>query len=553
MPTHIIRIALVEFLVLGVVFLLAYGFTSYSSARPELRRWFGWVGSRRLLSIVLVGILATAINAGLARIQMPVPSVHDEFSYLLAAETFLHGRVANPTHPMWVHFETFYVLQQPTYASMYPPGQGVLLALGTWLVGHPFVGVCLGVGLASAAVCWMLQGWLPARWALLGGLMTACHTGLQIGWGHKYWGGTLAMIGAALLFGAWPRVMRTARVRDSLVIACGAVILAISRSFEGFVVCLPVALSLILWLVTQRSVRLFVKVALPAAAVLLVAGTALARYNAAITGNPWLLPAQAWAQQYSMRPIFLWQDVREAPEVRHEEIQQFTFRQSQWEMQQDLRGFLGIKSLQFISMWSFFWRVYLSLPLVALPWIARSSKMRWIIFVVVLLSAASSMVAWLLPHYWAPIFPLVFLLSLQGFRHWKIVVKRRAARWQHTLFCASIAAYFLVAAVSMTLFALRLSAPPAGWVWDRARIEQQLESTPELHLVVVQYGPDHSYHNEWIRNRANIDEAKIVWARDMGEEQNQPLLHYFSDRKAWRLQADERPPRLEPYHSSPRR
>src|SRR5215469_9976251 len=181
--------------------------------RPVLCAWLLFLG------VILVRL------ALLARLPVPVPGVHDEFSYLLMGDTFAHGRLSNPPHPMWISLETFHVNWFPRYASMYPPGQGVVLAIGQ-LLGRPWVGVLLSAAAMVVSIHWMLLAWLPRRWALVGGVVVWLKFCVTSYWINSYWGGAVAAAGGALLLGAFTRIVgkgraHQTRTRDALLLASG--------------------------------------------------------------------------------------------------------------------------------------------------------------------------------------------------------------------------------------------------------------------------------------------------------------------------------------------
>ena len=78
---------------------------------------------------------------------------------------------------------------------------------------------------------------------------------------------------------------------------------------------------------------------------------------------------------------------------------------------------------------------------------------------------------------------------------------------------------------------------------------QQLSALPGQQVVLVSYSPDFDLDREWVYNLSGIDAQKIIWARDMGAEQNRELLNYYPGRRFWQVHADSSPamPHLEPY------
>ncbi len=509
--------------------------------------------------MLALAILPVALRlALLPNHPVPSPDIYDEFGHLFVADTLRHFRLANPPHAFSRFFETFFILQQPSYSSIYPIGQGLALALGRVLFGTPWAGVLLSVAAFCPLCYWMLLGWSGPRWttpgwALLGGLLAVSEFGPLNQWTNTYWGGAFSAAAGCLVFGALPRLRNGNRTSAAVALGLGLAMHLLSRPYESIFLVMSVLLYCL------SGWRAFVRPALIATLIVLPAIGITLLQNKQVTGNWTTLPYSLSQVQYGV-PASLTFQPRPMPhrELTREQDLDYKMQRGFRSTETDTLGTYFARLLYRTRFYRFYFYAPLYLALAAFLATIRTWQDAWVALTALLFALGVNFFPEFQFHYMAAAVCLFVLMSVTGLR--------RIGDWPGGAAAARVLVYLCIAQFvfwySIHFLDRRdfAAAMERYDMWDsinhrnparRIEINRQIAAMPGKLLVFVRYFPQHIFQDEWVYNEADIDGARVVWARDLGDAEDQKLRQYYPDRRVLLLEPDANPPRLTAYQPEP--
>lgn len=527
------------------------------------------------LQVLLCGVLGFLIPVLRCVIQgLPAPSMHDEYSYLLAADTFAQGRLSNPSPGLPLFFDAPHVLVEPTYQSKYPPGGPLIMAFGQVVFGHPAWGIWISCGLFSAAICWMMQTFGLMRWAMLMAVLFSCVLIPKSRMGYGYMPSMLTGAAAAVFFGGLNQTLRRPIWWSTTLLSLGVVGLSVTRPYEGALLCLGCLPAFLIWILRDTRVSLAVKinnVVIPGAILIGASAVCLGTYNEAVTGSPLKLPYSLHHQQYFHRGLFVFQGNQKPTRAVCPRIDSVYQQLSKGPVSQDdfrllkngvKRSYTSLQSVLGMQGWP---ATFLAV-LVLLGFMDR--RLRRYVPALGLWFAGQSIATWHMPWYAMPVVPLVYvaLVSViqKPLRRWRC----RPLEWSNRLpawtpWMAAVAVlvamiWFGPAMARESSAILRKKPSIDFWknsdngipdvsVASRLGLMQYLESQTGRDLVFVSYASDYSVHDEWVYNRADLPNSEVILAHDLGDEQNQKLIAEYSHRTVWKLHLERSSKTLTPW------
>ncbi len=289
-----------DFIEIALALLLVSGVLAWQKWATHAEK----LASNTVWSMVLLAALPVALRLSMLHTSpIPSPLGADDFSYLLLGDTLSHFRLTNPMHPMHRFFETFFIIQEPSYSSLYPLGPGLALALGQLIFRQPWAGIAISTAAFTSLCYWMLRAWTKPGWALLGGVLAVIQFGPFSHWMNTYWGGALAAAAGCLVFGSMPRLREHWRIRDAVLLGIGLAVHLLTRPFESILL----AVSVILFFAPVMFKRELFRAASVAALIVLPAMGLMLLHDKRVTGSWTTLPYALCRYQYGVPSTFTFQ------------------------------------------------------------------------------------------------------------------------------------------------------------------------------------------------------------------------------------------------------
>jgi hypothetical protein len=547
-----------QFYVFVVFAVLIFGFYCLDRKTSVVSRFFLRPDSSKIAGSDVRNRIYIAVAGGLVClltvliVGIPVPQTHDEFGYLLAADTFLHGRIANPTPFSPKHFEYFHILVQPVYAAKFPPLPGFLLAVGKALTGLPIAGVWLGSVLSGLTIYWLLRVFFSPRRSLFGALFWI-FAPLNLIWCNSYWGAHGAVIGGALSAGAFFRFIKDGYKKNLIVWGAGIFLLLNSRLYEGVVL---TGLLVLWWIFEVLKHKKFGRQTYQSFGVfLLVIFINLAWigfYNYSVTQNPLILPYTLHHSQYHQVPLFIFQtpDLPKPgvpPVIRKLDERWVSEFQADYQITQTALSSIAEK-VPIYLVWltrSPFLLILFLLGLFSLAKNAEGFPGRQILLILLGFLAALLLTTFKGDRFLAPAVGVAFVSITFGAKN----LGRLKGFWKPLAWSLPFitGGGFLLGI--LVLEQKRIPLPVSeNNLLSRDQIVERLNAHGGNHLIFAETTEANPADARfYIYNEAEISDATIIWAHNLSRSENQALLDFYRNRRVWRLKNVDNRVVLEEY------
>jgi hypothetical protein len=241
-----------------------------------------------------------------------------------------------------------------------------------------------------------------------------------------------------------------------------------------------------------------------------------------------------------MVPLFLFLPLRPQPNYSHPRLASYYGRNgpevSAYNPTQPLWKSFAKRLVQSVGTLPFWLAVLLAM---LVPLARREPVFRKMAIVAGVFFLAMAFETYHMAHYYAPIWAaFALMIAIWAERAWDFRVRGGPAG--KVLVFLALASPGIDSVVRPEVKNLVFHpSRPEDWPNRREALIEHLTALNRRHLVIVRYpSPDWNTGEEWVYNGADIDRQHVIFAHDLGPEENRALLCYYSDRTVWLMTFD---------------